>query len=407
MTTRWAREDPRITRNPAQCPVREPEQRRRRGQHRPPRPRRCWRRQVSGLSGAAWAAVTGGARPPCRRPRHRLPGPAGRSRSGRWRGRPGGSARRRRRRRGVRAGPRPVAAVNIRSMIGSSTVLNTAPACAVPFAWRFQNPSRVGPAAQPAPGVQPPAGRLRVEEGPPPEPGRTPPSTRPATPAAASRSTGAPPTGSPPPRPKINPALPRRQLTRGAVPCPPPAARQPLARCPSRLSPTQSCCRPCGPTPLLAERVPRPVRPGAASRPLAGPAASCPPRTTAGRRRTPATTRGPPTQRRRPGPAGRPARPTDPEPPPHPRTCVRPYRRPGTAHQHRQPICAQPETQTARCGQPSDSAVTAPRTRLRQHWSMRQASMRPASVRRIDFGYFIRPTAETESGKARVEPCLG
>ena len=38
---------------------------------------------------------------------------------------------------------------------------------------------------------------------------------------------------------------------------------------------------------------------------------------------------------------------------------------------------------------------------------MRLASMRAASVRRIDHGYFVRPAAETESGKARVEPCLG
>jgi N-acyl homoserine lactone hydrolase len=34
-------------------------------------------------------------------------------------------------------------------------------------------------------------------------------------------------------------------------------------------------------------------------------------------------------------------------------------------------------------------------------------AMNPASVRRIDFGYFVRPGAETDSGSARVEPCLG
>jgi N-acyl homoserine lactone hydrolase len=28
-------------------------------------------------------------------------------------------------------------------------------------------------------------------------------------------------------------------------------------------------------------------------------------------------------------------------------------------------------------------------------------------VRRVDFGYFVRPAEETESGQARVEPCLG
>ena len=29
------------------------------------------------------------------------------------------------------------------------------------------------------------------------------------------------------------------------------------------------------------------------------------------------------------------------------------------------------------------------------------------SVRRVDFGYFVRPAAETGTGAARVEPCLG
>ena len=33
--------------------------------------------------------------------------------------------------------------------------------------------------------------------------------------------------------------------------------------------------------------------------------------------------------------------------------------------------------------------------------------MGPASVRRVDFGYFVRPAAETETGNPRVEPCLG
>lgn len=28
-------------------------------------------------------------------------------------------------------------------------------------------------------------------------------------------------------------------------------------------------------------------------------------------------------------------------------------------------------------------------------------------VRRIDFGYFVRPAEETETGQPRVEPCLG
>ena len=30
-----------------------------------------------------------------------------------------------------------------------------------------------------------------------------------------------------------------------------------------------------------------------------------------------------------------------------------------------------------------------------------------ASVRRVDFGYFVRPGTETGTGVARVEPCLG
>ena len=29
------------------------------------------------------------------------------------------------------------------------------------------------------------------------------------------------------------------------------------------------------------------------------------------------------------------------------------------------------------------------------------------AVRRVDFGYFVRPVAETGTGSARVEPCLG
>jgi N-acyl homoserine lactone hydrolase len=33
--------------------------------------------------------------------------------------------------------------------------------------------------------------------------------------------------------------------------------------------------------------------------------------------------------------------------------------------------------------------------------------MRDASVRRVDFGYFVRPPAETGTGRPRVEPCLG
>lgn len=33
--------------------------------------------------------------------------------------------------------------------------------------------------------------------------------------------------------------------------------------------------------------------------------------------------------------------------------------------------------------------------------------MRDIAVRRVDFGYFVRPAGETASGKPRVEPCLG
>jgi N-acyl homoserine lactone hydrolase len=33
--------------------------------------------------------------------------------------------------------------------------------------------------------------------------------------------------------------------------------------------------------------------------------------------------------------------------------------------------------------------------------------MSPTNVRRIDFGYFVRPAEETGTGNARVEPCLG
>ena len=29
------------------------------------------------------------------------------------------------------------------------------------------------------------------------------------------------------------------------------------------------------------------------------------------------------------------------------------------------------------------------------------------TVRRVDFGYFVRPAEETGTGAARVEPCLG
>ena len=33
--------------------------------------------------------------------------------------------------------------------------------------------------------------------------------------------------------------------------------------------------------------------------------------------------------------------------------------------------------------------------------------MRPPVVRRVDFGYFVRPAEETGTGASRVEPCLG
>jgi N-acyl homoserine lactone hydrolase len=33
--------------------------------------------------------------------------------------------------------------------------------------------------------------------------------------------------------------------------------------------------------------------------------------------------------------------------------------------------------------------------------------MTDIAVRRVDFGYFVRPGSETESGRPRVEPCLG
>ena len=33
--------------------------------------------------------------------------------------------------------------------------------------------------------------------------------------------------------------------------------------------------------------------------------------------------------------------------------------------------------------------------------------MREATVRRVDFGYFVRPASETGDGLPRVEPCLG
>ena len=33
--------------------------------------------------------------------------------------------------------------------------------------------------------------------------------------------------------------------------------------------------------------------------------------------------------------------------------------------------------------------------------------MRGAAVRRVDFGYFVRPAEETGTGASRVEPCLG
>ncbi|MGH8989071.1 MAG: N-acyl homoserine lactonase family protein [Acidimicrobiales bacterium] len=33
--------------------------------------------------------------------------------------------------------------------------------------------------------------------------------------------------------------------------------------------------------------------------------------------------------------------------------------------------------------------------------------MRQSTLRRVDFGYFVRPAEETETGASRVEPCLG
>src|SRR5260370_7456303 len=33
--------------------------------------------------------------------------------------------------------------------------------------------------------------------------------------------------------------------------------------------------------------------------------------------------------------------------------------------------------------------------------------MGDVTVRRVDFGYFVRPRQETGTGRARVEPCLG
>src|SRR3954452_13213155 len=33
--------------------------------------------------------------------------------------------------------------------------------------------------------------------------------------------------------------------------------------------------------------------------------------------------------------------------------------------------------------------------------------MKLGDIRRIDFGYFVRPAEETVTGRARVEPCLG
>ena len=35
------------------------------------------------------------------------------------------------------------------------------------------------------------------------------------------------------------------------------------------------------------------------------------------------------------------------------------------------------------------------------------SAMSEPSVRRVDFGYFVRPAGETGTGSARVEPCLG
>src|SRR5262245_31131565 len=33
--------------------------------------------------------------------------------------------------------------------------------------------------------------------------------------------------------------------------------------------------------------------------------------------------------------------------------------------------------------------------------------MAAVTVRRVDFGYFVRPASETGTGRPRVEPCLG
>jgi len=33
--------------------------------------------------------------------------------------------------------------------------------------------------------------------------------------------------------------------------------------------------------------------------------------------------------------------------------------------------------------------------------------MDDVTVRRVDFGYFVRPPEETGTGEPRVEPCLG
>jgi N-acyl homoserine lactone hydrolase len=33
--------------------------------------------------------------------------------------------------------------------------------------------------------------------------------------------------------------------------------------------------------------------------------------------------------------------------------------------------------------------------------------MTDLEVRRVDFGYFVRPGSETGTGRPRVEPCLG
>ena len=33
--------------------------------------------------------------------------------------------------------------------------------------------------------------------------------------------------------------------------------------------------------------------------------------------------------------------------------------------------------------------------------------MREATVRRVNFGYFVRPAEETGTGQPRADPCLG